>query len=432
MEEFPRELFWKYARELEIYHGLFTKLWKIGRPRFVDTIPTACVSFSREGDFIDFQFNKEFWMSLDDHSRLFVICHELLHVILSHGKRFQGLHKKIANVTADCVINEMLVASFGFTRSKIENQKELCWFDTVFPKEQNLDKTKHFEYYYELLKKDCPVIYVKLVEGENGHDGLEGVEDGIADQIEDILDSLSPGEVKDMLDQINQDLKDYKESKDEKSKDKDDKTSKQAGTMAGGMVKIVNLSKIIKKRKWESIIKNWARKHIHNSTKLQDQFVQKNRRYYNLKSKNLLLPSEFDVECMNREKRRVKLLFVLDVSGSVSGLEDRFLRAALSLPRDRFDTQMISFDTRVGTITKVNDKWIFSNTGGGTDYNCVIQYYNQLESKPDVVFTITDLYFSPITLDKDIERKFYWFKTEGSATGTIPKGCKVFDLKDYE
>lgn len=65
--------------------------------------------------------------------KIFVICHEALHIILNHGKRFQEKENpKIFNIAVDIVVNHSLVKDFGFIREEIDAKNEYCWIDTIF------------------------------------------------------------------------------------------------------------------------------------------------------------------------------------------------------------------------------------------------------------------------------------------------------------
>jgi len=109
-KKLTNEEFLLIARDLELHHAIFSKIWNVGKPRFTDKIPTACVTFDKEGNHLDFQFNPVFWDSLTPYERNFVICHECLHIMLSHGVRLKELNKDFGNIAADVVINEMLLS----------------------------------------------------------------------------------------------------------------------------------------------------------------------------------------------------------------------------------------------------------------------------------------------------------------------------------
>jgi len=131
------EQFYNIYDYLESYYGIFYSLVQMGRPSFVETVPTAAVGFDENGRNIMFIFNPKFWDELDEYNRVFVICHECLHVLLSHGLRsINCTDKRLANVAMDIVVNHMLVNNFKFDRSKIKNEKDFCWVDTVFSPNQ--------------------------------------------------------------------------------------------------------------------------------------------------------------------------------------------------------------------------------------------------------------------------------------------------------
>jgi len=45
------EKFFQIAQDLEIYHGIFSRIWQMGKPISDPSIPTAAVRFDREGGF---------------------------------------------------------------------------------------------------------------------------------------------------------------------------------------------------------------------------------------------------------------------------------------------------------------------------------------------------------------------------------------------
>jgi hypothetical protein len=446
LPEFPRDLYWQYSRKLEIYNGLFTKFWQIGNPRFTRNIPTACVAFNKRGDCIDFLFNYDFWQELDEKNRLFIICHELLHVFLSHGKRLQGLNKVIGNLAADVVINEMLVSGFGFIKTEINDWEKYCWFSTVFKDEPNIDKDRNFEFYYRKLYDKAPKVDVKIIEGDEGHDGLEGVEEGTAGKVDELINSLSDEEKEELEKKIKKEIEgkikeDKKENgagdknnkKENNSNDKED-SGQLAGTVAGNIIKNLKKSKIKVKRKWETVIHHWARKHVWKSDKLKDQFVRKHRRFHSVNMKDTFLPTEMEVNEVNKEKRRINLLFVLDTSGSCSHLGERFFNASQSLPKDRFNTKLICFDTKVYPLSKDDIKNRRLYGFGGTYFHIIEEYIqsevNAGKAYPDACFIVSDGYGNSV--NPQYPNRWYWFLTEGGSTHYIPSKSKVYDLKKFE
>ena len=164
MSTISTEEFNEISRELERHHGLFYQFWSLGRPVFVDDIPTAAVQFDCAGDCVLFMFNPEYWNKLCNYERCFVIAHECLHVSLNHGVRTMGIVDGPVNECLDVVVNELLVDKFGFDRSKLSDGEDYCWVDTVFPKEKDMPKDKSFEYYYSKANNPNVKINSSLVD----------------------------------------------------------------------------------------------------------------------------------------------------------------------------------------------------------------------------------------------------------------------------
>lgn len=433
--------FFAIAQDLEIYHGIFSRIWQMGKPVEDNKIQTACVKFDREGGFFAFCFNSEYLKSLDYYTLKFIICHEALHVILNHGYRSYGLIPEIANVAMDVVINESLIANFSFDRSLVKNEKELCWYDTIFTPEDNIEKNKSFEYYYDILIKKCNE---SGLEGgkKNGETG-SGSKDGSGGEKSkpSILDEhLGFGSESDL--DIDDKLSDAcsKLSNEEKSTlknvldkilDDDMSSSLIAGSNAGGWLKIMDVSKVKSKRKWESVIKRWMEKYLTDSDKACDQWARVNRRFVTL-SKELIIPTEMEIEHFNEDKSRIKVIFFLDTSGSCAHLAERFFKAAKTLPEDKFDVVLCCFDTQVyETSLKTGKLYGF----GGTMFD-ILEYYVQMYRKntnknkyPDAIFVITDGYGNSI--NPEFPKKWYWFLST-SYTQCIPNTCNIFQLSDYE
>jgi len=430
------EKFFQIAQDLEIYHGIFSRIWQMGKPIADPSIPTAAVRFDRDGGFFSFCFNPDFFKTLDDYNLKFVICHEALHIILNHGYRGYGLEPELANKSMDVVINESLVSNFGFDRNRITNANELCWYDTIF-KNEDVEQDKSFEYYYDLL-------YDKVLDSASGgemdsegnmklpgsmggnqktvdqHDGFGSEhQDQIDEKLDDACDKLSSDERNQLKDIV------------EKLLDDDTKQSLQAGSGAGGLTKIMSLEKVKTKRKWETVIKRWAQQYMKRNDKNHEQWARINRRFVTL-SRDMFIPTEMEIDNFEEEKHRIKVIFFLDTSGSCVHLADRFWKAAKSLPESRFDIHLCCFDTRVyETSLKTGKLYGF----GGTSFYILENYIQKYKKEknngkyPDAVFVITDGYGDPV--QPEFCKKWYWFLSENHR-GCIPKECNIFDLKDYE
>jgi hypothetical protein len=435
MPSISNEEFYKISRDMEVYHGVFSQLWKMGKPRLDENLKykTACVGFNDEGRCIDFVFHPEYWKESSDVKKHFTICHESLHVMFGHGKRGKGLDRDLANVAMDVVINECLVSQFGFDREEIaplkpDGKRDFCWLDNVFP-DGDAEPNRSFEYYYDLLvkksknggfsKKGLP----KLVDS---HDGLEGITDKLEKEIQDeICDSLSEEE----LESLSKKLSDDKEDGDKK----DEKESKGGGrsNIAGNLKKRILLVKVKKKRKWETIIRKWASKFVTNSSRDMEQWAISERRL-NMLPKDMFIPSEYEVEDRAEEVKKIEVWFFQDVSGSCSHLIERFYKAAKSLPKNRFSVRMHCFDTSVHRVDL--DKNEVMGNGWGTRFDIIETYIQQRMKEenlpyPKAVFVVTDGIGNHVT--PQIPKKWFWFLSM-NYLNCIPNECNIFKLEDFE
>lgn len=416
------------SSQLEMHHALFYQMWQMGRPSFDTGISTAAVRFDDEGKCIEFVFNPAFWQGLTLEEKKFVICHESLHVIFNHGIRMADTkQRRVANVAMDIVVNHTLIDKFGFKRDDLSMHEKLCWLDTVFDeeaiKEVPIRENQAFEYYYlKLIENDGAAMKKGGVsESLDDHDGLEDIDPSEWDEIVDKLnESLSNEEkvaIRDVLEKHTE-------------KDGDDKQGgRQAGTGSLGQWSFVNPGQVSKKKKWETVIKRWSKRYMKRDEDTVEQWARTARRLSFITGQGLFLPSEVDNDSWSQD--RITVWFFQDVSGSCIGLKDRFFRAAKSLPKERFDVKMHTFDTRVFEID-INANRV--RGGGGTSFTCMEQYIQRYikangEDYPKAVFVITDGFGNRVRPEKP--ENWYWFLSYNYRT-CIPKESHVFMLNDYE
>ncbi len=414
------EQFYNIYDYLESYYGIFYSLVQMGRPSFVETVPTAAVGFDENGRNIMFIFNPKFWDELDEYNRVFVICHECLHVLLSHGLRsINCTDKRLANVAMDIVVNHMLVNNFKFDRSKIKNEKDFCWVDTVFSPNQiasiGIEENKSFEYYFNILQSFCSAMPIagKLVDS---HDQLGNISEGLAAEIsEKIMGNTSKEE-----------FDTFKEKMGEDAKETENKSSR--GTVGGNIKKVIKLTYVRKKRKWESVIKRWTQRKLSEMVSV-DSWVHQNRRMVTL-DQTLSIPHLVDQE--NYEKEKINVLFFQDTSGSCVHLAPRFLLAARSIPEDRFNVKAFCFDTSTYEINlKSGELFGF----GGTSFSIIEDRIQQmiasekLKKYPDAVFVITDGEGDRVYPEKP--ERWHWFLSYNYRY-CIPKESKVYMLDEFE
>lgn len=421
------EEFHNLALDLEHLHGIFAKLWALGRPVEDNSIPTAAVGFNSEGHCIDFAINPQFWSTCSDYKKKFIIAHECLHVILNHGIRARNLpqgSEQIANMAMDISINHMLVKNFGFIRELIKDADKFCWIDTVFKdKAVNIKPDMHFEYYYNELMKDIPNIPNNLILVDD-HTRLGDIPQDIQEKVHHEIEKFSSEEKQNISEMLK-----AEDNNMRSDKSGDVPGGLHAGSLGGSIIKRLNIKHVVKKKKWETVIKKWANKYLKNSQKDIDQWARTNRRFTMLDS-HFFLPTEMEMDAKNNEKHRIKVWFFLDTSGSCAHLSERFFKAAKSLPTDRFDIDLYCFDTRVyKTSLKTQELYGF----GGTSFTCIDRYIENHCKKdsdyPKAVFIITDGYGDDV--HPRYPRKWYWFLSE-NCRDCIPEECNIYDLKNFE
>lgn len=477
------EYFFKLSRRLEKYSAVFSEFWEIGAPVFLESAPVvedsgsdddskddskkakkgkpkidpqpfrAAVGFDTEGNCITFMFGVDYWNSLTEYDRLFIIAHEMLHVILKHGKRFrtreegnEGQNVR-ANKAMDITINHMIDEGFRISRKKCSSsiKDESCWVDTCFgvrrypdgrveqvPKEKVPPTGKNFEYYYNLLPEQ-KVIYINMSMnggkgGESGkspddhkHYQISGKNaDEIIDKLDGELSDEAKEELKEVLEKLDPDLIE---------------NSQEAGAEVGGKWHVVKKKKVKKKKKWETVIKEWTNKKINKEFTYVENWVREHKRLGAMGDLGVILPSSSLMENNVVEKEKVEVWFYQDTSGSCVSYADRFFNAAMTIPHgedDPFIIRLFCFDTQVYDVDeKTRELRVF----GGTSFSILEDHLQKTMKKEKIkrhptVFVITDGYGDLISPEKP--KLWHWFMTDHYSTNCIPNDCHVFNLKDYE
>jgi predicted metal-dependent peptidase len=398
----------KISSDLEDHHALFYEMWQLGRPNFTDDIPTAAVGFSKDGEFLDFFFNPEYWSALTPYERLFVISHECLHVILNHGLRttLHEDHPRI-NFALDIVVNHLLVNAFGFERNRIRDEDTLCWTDTVFkddPDLANIPTNESYEYYYQKIPESLKVEVFTV----DDHSKLGSNAEKIIGKLNERLSNEEKETLKDVVE------KHYEDS--------------SRGDGQGGWMFVDNKPVAIK-RKWETVIHKWSLKYLKEGLDENDQWARIARRFEILPS-DIFLPSEMEDDAKDFD--RIPVHLYLDTSGSCVQYKNRFFRAALSLPKDRFLVKLFCFDTKVKE-TELTSKKIYG--GGGTDFDIIegnIQKVIKADNTkyPEAVFIISDGHGTDV--NPEYPERWHWFLTNRGSRRYIHGKSKTYKLDDYE
>lgn len=291
-----------------------------------ETIPTACTNGT------EIRYNPKFFLSMNEHERVFVLVHEAMHVALLHITRLQGRNHRKWNMAADYVINLMLVDR-GFT----------------LPNGSLLEKSfagLSTEQVYDLIPDQQAKDYPMDIEEAFGE--LTNVEENI----KEILVRASVA-------------------------------SKMAGDKAGsvpGDIQIY-LDKLLKpKLPWKIIL----RRFIQAFAKDDYTFTRPNRRFF----PKHILPGL-------KSEKLIDLAIAVDTSGSVTDEEfRRFVSETSGILKMMQPDEMtlIQFDTHlksVDTIKNLRDLTQVTFTGrGGTRIKPVLDWTK--ENKPQLLLVFSD------------------------------------------
>lgn len=420
-------------RGLQPYGNMYYTFLNMSYIEFTDKIPTLAVSATDEtGEHIILKINPKFWESIDKLQKLFLISHECLHVMLSHLPRLfrmindPAFNMHLMNIAADLCVNETLIRHYKFIREEIDIG--WCWLDTVFP-DQQVPYGMSMEYYYSLL------IDKKTTNGENAEGKGEGETAGEQDSggngqpkhpnsladdhsgwfpisnkvLQEIIDNMDVSE----LEKLKEVISSVEEQK-----------SCFAGTAYQFVIKQLEDKKIVKKKKWETVIHRWVKSKLKVTENEFYQWARKNRRFVTLDS-NFFLPTIADMD--KKKKEKISIAFYLDTSGSCHSYAQRFYDAAKSVPLDRFDVRFFCFSTYVHEIDLKQTRLPM---GGGTCFRIIEQsVLKEFEKYPDGVFIITDGWGTNVS--PKIPEKWFWFLTENNDS-CFPKTCNKFLLRNYE
>lgn len=433
------------SRLLEAHHSLFYMIWEMGRPIFTRDLPTAAVVYDptdTTGKTLGWYMNPEFWDSINNYTRAFVLGHESLHILFNHIKR-HSLEKQykvsddgkyvyndaaMANIAQDVVINHALVNTFAFDRNNVEDWEKLCWVDTIWPDKTDIPTDECFEFYYKLLKEDMGKSEQLML--MDSHDYFDLPED-VRKQIERQLNStLSDEEKKSLRGMIEQHVVGGPDGGGEEPSDST-KGGKTAGTSPLGAWIFVTKPKPIRKPKWETIVRNKVKMIIKTQFGMVEQWAQRQRNHMSLPPQ-LKMPAEIEDFDIIMNKAKIDLVFFLDASGSCYSMADRFFKAAATVPRNIFNIHLCSFDTQVYELDINEPKMI----GGGGTYFSIMENYIQSKIKsgamkryPDAVFVITDGYGDNVFPEKP--KQWFWLMTEKHYS-CIPKISHKFMLNEFE
>ena len=355
----------------EPFYGMFlimlNKQWS-------KRVPTAGVSI--QGINYQLEINEEFWAKLPEAKHRGLLKHELLHIGFFHLTDFHHLtNKKIANIAMDLEINQYITA---------EDLPEGGMTLELFP-ELKLEPKKGTQYYYDKLMKasnspgTCPnldkmldgmgagdITVVVPVPGKNGQSTEKEINLSNHDTWKE-LEDLPEATQKLIQKQVEHILKEVA-----------DQVEKSRGTVPGEFAEILERINHVEPAKFDW--RSYLRRFSGGSSEI---YTKKTRRKYN---------KRYEENPGLKIKPRRHILFAIDTSGSVSTSElQECFNELHHIHKTGTQITIVEADTAISHIGIFNPKAEIKVHGrGGTDFQPVIDYYNENLHKFTCLIYFTD------------------------------------------
>jgi len=348
----------------EPFYGMFlpglNKKWD-------ERIPTACVGLRRIN--VELRINTEFWNSKTPTVQKGVLKHELLHIALFHLTTFRYLLKEdgeTANLAMDMEINQYI-------------DKDMLWSDPkpilpeLFP-DLNLEKKQGTKYYYDKLKKEKDTnnsILKGIISAMGNGDSEFKMPDGTIielpqhdweemEKLDETTQKLVDAQVGHMLNEIA------------------DAVEKSQGNIPGEIEHILEDWNTNEPPKfdWRGYVRRFHGRSIKTYTK-------KSRRKYNKRTPDF--PGL-------KIKQHKHILVAIDTSGSVNNNElKEFFQEIAHIYKTGSEVTVVQCDAYIRKVEKFNPRKEQFVTGrGGTDFQPVINYYNENQNKYSCLMYLTD------------------------------------------
>jgi len=351
----------KASKELmlkEPFYGLLlmslNKVWN-------ERIPTAGVCL--KGINYQLAINSKFWEELPLQQKVGILKHELLHIGFFHLVNYEKYSdKKRLNIAMDLEINQYIERDW---------LPEGGMFLDTFPN-LKLGPRMGTKYYYDKLEENSEDEDVKsCMDGMNNGDTEVTLSNGnsvnLPDHDFEDVESLPEATKKLIESQTEHIVKQVAEQ-----------VQKSKGNIPGEFSEILERLNKVNKAKfdWKGYIRRFTGKSVKTYTK-------KSRRKYNKR-----LP---DFPGMKIKKHK-HILAAIDTSGSVSTSElKEFLGELYHLQKTGSDVTICQCDTAISYIGSFDYKKELKIHGrGGTDFQPVIDYYNESQRKYSCLMYFTD------------------------------------------
>lgn len=410
------------SRDVSMFYGLF--LAELNKS-FVDNFPTAAVSKHKDANVINLIISKDFWREQlpTNSNKMFVIVHELEHVIREHilqasDDLFKERH--LANIAMDLSINQCI----PFDPPKDKDGKPIgVWMDQFA--ELNLEKFESSLYYYNRMldakkKKEQSKEKGQDSQGKcqkkgnkRGTSGCPGMDTWL-DQIEDgtLEDWHSPWK------ELNNSLKGqekelFRKEIQELTRKIAEETQKSQGTLPTHIADAIkeNFNRKAPVISWKTLFRRFVGSSI-------DSSVRQTRKRPNFRFEDA--PSwKYDY--------KTRIVVGVDTSGSVSQDElERFFSEINHMYKSGAKVDVCLWDASCEDFYEYKGELTFRRTKcGGTIASCFIDYVNQNVGKQrwTCAITLTDGYIEQEPIASKIP--MMWVLTPGGSTEFTHRGPKI-------
>ena len=349
----------------EPFYGLFLIMLNKQWSKELDTAGVTVAGINYK-----LMINEEFWEGLTLDHRKGLLKHELLHIAFFHLTDYSDMtDKTLANIAMDLEINQYIDPDMLPPGGMMLN---------LFP-ELKLDEKAGSRYYYEKLKQaaqkgSCSNLNKILAAEAAGNMVVEvtikgdgEVEVRIPDhsqwgegEADEATKKLVENQTKHILNEIK------------------DQVEKSRGTIPGELASILKKINTVEEAKFDW--KGYLRRFAGGSVKV---YTKKTRRKYN---------KRYEDNPGLKIKQRKHVLVAIDTSGSVSSNELlEFMQEINHIFKTGADVTVVQADTAIRNIAAYNPNNDYKIYGrGGTDFEPVVDYYNENTRKYSCLIYLTD------------------------------------------
>jgi len=351
-------------------------------------IPTAGVDMGRH-----MYYNEKWVQNLSDEHLKFVLCHEILHVVLCHLIRGGTRKHRLFNIAADIVINAMLVEDGFSTPPDVIQIVDNRWeYKDAKGKKHYIDKCseKSSEEVYDELQKISEDMDERDAHYKCDGNCQPGDGDGQCKGGGECTCGNEFGDV----DQFDEHMRESGMSQDEIDEAKEEfrrqmveaaTHAKSRGNMPGSMKRILD-DLLNPQLDWKTLLYNYITKDI-----IYDFTMKRpGRRSF---AAGVYLPTVL--------RENLDIDITIDTSGSIGAEEYKSFMSEVIGIANAFESikmNIIFWDTQVREpiekVTMGNKEHLLKMTpkgGGGTTMSCLGKYYEG-KQLPKLIVTLTDGY----------------------------------------